>query len=60
MAPEIRESLERAAPRPQTPFYNEISLGIQQHWTPISEVGEATPARSQEFIQSVLRGEALL
>ncbi|MEO2098064.1 extracellular solute-binding protein [Brachybacterium paraconglomeratum] len=60
MAPVIRESLERAAPRPQTPFYNEISLGIQQHWTPISEVGEATPARSQEFIQSVLRGEALL
>ena len=60
MAPEIRESLERAVPRPQTPYYNEVSLGIQQHWTPIADIGEATPAESQEFIQSVLRGEALL
>lgn len=60
MAPEIRDSLEQAVPRPQTPYYNEISLGIQQHWTPIAEVGEGTPASSQEFIGAVLRGEALL
>lgn len=60
MAPDIRESLERAVPRPQTPYYNEVSLGIQEHWTPIREVDDATPAQSQEFIQDVLRGDALL
>lgn len=60
MAPDIRDSLERAVPRPQTPYYNEVSLGIQQHWTPIGEVTDATPVQSQEFIQDVLRGEALL
>ena len=60
MAPEIRDSLQRAKPRPQTPFYNEVSLGIQQHWTPIAEVDENTPAETQEFIESVLKGEALL
>ncbi len=56
----IRESLDNAAPRPQTPYYNEISSGIQQEWTPIHEVSESTPAQSQEFISSVLKGESLL
>ena len=56
----IRESLDSAAPRPQTPYYNEISSGIQQEWTPIHEVNENTPANSQEFIDSVLKGESLL
>lgn len=60
MAPEIRDSLQRAKARPRTPYYNEVSLGIQQHWTPINEVGESTPAQTQEFIQDVLRGDALL
>lgn len=60
MAPVIRDSLERAVPRPQTPYYNEVSLGIQQHWTPIADVGATTPAQTQEFIQDVLRGDALL
>src|SRR5699024_8964358 len=32
---------------------------IQEHWTPIGAVGETTPAESQEFIQDVLRGDAL-
>lgn len=56
----IRTSLDNAAPRPQTPYYNEISSGIQQGWTPIHEVNENTPATSQEFIESVLKGESLL
>ena len=56
----IRESLDDAAPRPQTPYYNEISSGIQQEWTPIHEVTDSTPANSQEFIESVLKGESLL
>ncbi|UWX96739.1 extracellular solute-binding protein [Arthrobacter zhaoxinii] len=61
MAPTIRDSLELAVPRPQTPYYNEISTGIQQTWTPPSEVNpDTTPAESQEFILEVLRGEKLL
>ena len=38
MADVIRESLELAAPRPQTPYYNEVSTGLQQTWHPPSEV----------------------
>lgn len=61
MAPTIRESLELAAPRPQTPYYNEISTGIQQTWSPPSEVEpEITPAESEDFITAVLRGDKLL
>ncbi len=61
MAPVIRDSLQNAAPRPQTPFYNEISTGIQQLWTPPSSVDpETTPEQSAEFITAVLRGERLL
>ncbi|MCC9197038.1 extracellular solute-binding protein [Arthrobacter sp. zg-Y820] len=61
MAGTIRESLELSKPRPQTPYYNEISTGIQQTWTPPSDVDpDTTPATSQEFIVDVLRGEKLL
>ncbi|TDT29911.1 sugar ABC transporter substrate-binding protein [Naumannella halotolerans] len=61
MATTIRESLDIAAPRPQTPYYNEVSTGIQQTWTPPSAVDPAsTPASSQQFITEVLRGERLL
>ncbi len=61
MAPTIRDSLELAAPRPQTPYYNEISTGIQQTWTPPDEVeADTTPAESEDFIIAVLRGEKLL
>lgn len=61
MAPTIRESLGMAAPRPQTEYYNEISSGIQQEWSPPSGVEpDVTPAESEEFILAVLRGEKLL
>ncbi|MFC5998006.1 extracellular solute-binding protein [Quadrisphaera sp. GCM10027208] len=61
MAETIRESLENAAPRPQTPYYNEISVGIQRTWQPPSSVDpQTTPERSEELITDVLRGEALL
>ncbi|GAA1772803.1 extracellular solute-binding protein [Kocuria aegyptia] len=56
----IRESLENAAPRPQTPYYNEVSTAIQQQWTPPASVTEDTPRLTAEFIESVLRGERLL
>lgn len=60
MANEIRESLELAAPRPQTPFYNEISTAIQQRWTPLDAVTEETPKSTQDFVTSVLKGDSLL
>ncbi|MHA7179182.1 extracellular solute-binding protein [Arthrobacter sp. MDB2-24] len=61
MAGTIRDSLQLAAPRPQTPFYNEVSTGIQQTWAPPAAVDpESTPGSSSDFITSVLRGEQLL
>ncbi len=60
MAPLIRESLDAAKPRPQTPYYNEVSTAIQQRWTPAEAVTENTPAETSEFIGQVLRGERLL
>ncbi|MBO0908499.1 MULTISPECIES: sugar ABC transporter substrate-binding protein [Arthrobacter] len=61
MAETIRESLELSKPRPQTPYYNEVSTGIQQTWTPPSDVDPATtPETSSEFILAVLKGEKLL
>ena len=56
----IRTSLQAAAPRPQTAYYNEVSQGIADQWQPVSSVDEQTPERSQEYIQQVLRGEKLL
>lgn len=56
----IRDSLEIAAPRPQTPYYGEVSNGIQQTWTPVNEVNKDTPATTDEFVMSVLKGESLL
>ncbi|MBC7292079.1 MAG: extracellular solute-binding protein [Actinotalea sp.] len=61
MADLIRQSLEQAAPRPQTPFYNEISAGLQETWHPVGAVApDRTPRTSGEFITAVLRGEQLL
>lgn len=57
----IRESLENAAPRPQTAYYNEISTGLQRTWHPPSAVDpETSPAAAEALITAVLRGDALL
>ena len=48
-------------PRPQTPYYNEVSTGLQETWHPPADVDpDTTPRRSTDFITAVLRGEALL
>ena len=61
MADLIRESLDIAVPRPQTSFYNEISIGLQRTWHPPSGLNpESTPKTAQEYIIAVLRGERLL
>ncbi|WP_265520860.1 sugar ABC transporter substrate-binding protein [Oerskovia flava] len=57
----IRDSLEQAAPRPQTLYYNEVSTGLQQTWHPPAQVDpDSTPETSTDFIVAVLRGERLL
>ncbi|MFB8892346.1 extracellular solute-binding protein [Microbacterium plantarum] len=61
MADTIRESLDLGVPRPQTPYYNEISIGLQRTWHPPAAVNpDTTPRTSSEFILAVLRGERLL
>ena len=61
MAPVIRESLEMAAPRPQTAYYNEVSQSLQRVYHPPSSVqpGE-TGEEAAELIRAVLRKEQLL
>lgn len=61
MADVIEQSLEQAVPRPQTPYYNEVSTGLQQTWHPPSAVNpKTTPKESTDLITAVLRGEQLL
>ena len=61
MAPVIRESLELAAPRPQTPYYNEISVGLQRSYHPPSSVDpDTTGAKATDLITAVLAKEDLL
>ncbi|MDU0346797.1 extracellular solute-binding protein [Microbacterium sp. KSW2-29] len=61
MASTIAESLQLGAPRPQTPYYNEISIGLQRTWHPPNAVSpDSTPQSSTDFILAVLRGERLL
>ena len=61
MAELLRESLDEAAPRPQSQFYSDISTGLQRSFSPPDEVGpDSTPKQAQEFILAVIRGEKLL
>lgn len=61
MADVIRESLQNAAPRPQTPFYNEVSSSLQRTWHPPGAVSpDSSPQDADELVTSVLQGEALL
>ncbi|NED95277.1 extracellular solute-binding protein [Phytoactinopolyspora alkaliphila] len=61
MADVIRDSLEAAAPRPQTPYYNEVSTGLQTTWHPPASVQpDSSPETATDLILAVLRGERLL
>jgi multiple sugar transport system substrate-binding protein len=60
-APVIRDSLELAAPRPQTPYYSEVSGGIQREYHPPTSVDpDSTPQSATELIEAVLAGDQLL
>lgn len=61
MAPVIRQSLEAAAPRPQTPYYSEVSSSIQRSYHPPSSVDPgSTGERAADLIEAVLAKEELL
>lgn len=61
MAPEIRQSLEQAAPRPQTVYYSEVSGALQRSYHPASSVTPGvTGEQAAELIRAVLAGEQLL
>jgi multiple sugar transport system substrate-binding protein len=61
MADTIRESLAAAAPRPLTPYYSEVTGGIQREYHPPSSVDpQVTPKKAAALINAVLRGDQLL
>jgi multiple sugar transport system substrate-binding protein len=61
MAEVILESLQNAKPRPQTPFYNEVSESLQRTYHPPSDVQpDSTPDEAAELIVGVLNKEVLL
>jgi multiple sugar transport system substrate-binding protein len=61
MAPVIAQSLQQAAPRPQTAYYSEVSGSLQRVYHPPTAVtpGVTGPAAA-ELIRAVLSGEELL
>ncbi len=56
----FQQSLDTAAPRTLTPYWSDISGGIQSTWHPPSGVTENTPEESAQFIEDVLQGRSLL
>ncbi len=56
----FQESLDAAAPRSVTPYWSDISGGIQSTWHPPSGVNGDTPGKSKDFIGQVLEGRSLL
>ncbi len=60
IAQTILESLGTATPRPLSPYWGDISTGLQQQFSPPSSVDQKTPAQAQTFIGNVLKGKALL
>ncbi|KAA1422725.1 extracellular solute-binding protein [Mumia zhuanghuii] len=56
-----RESIDAAAPRPLTPYWSDISTALYSSWHPPSSVDpDTTPEESQQYIEDVLQGKALL
>ena len=60
MADTIRESLQAAKPRPLSPYYSEITGGLQREYHPPAGVDESTGKQADDLISAVLRGDQLL
>jgi multiple sugar transport system substrate-binding protein len=57
----VRDSIDQAAPRPLSPFYNDVTIAVQRTWHPPSSVNPgSTPARSDKLIGQALKGKVLL
>jgi len=56
----FEQSVDAAAPRTVTPYWSDISGGIQSTWHPPADVNSQTPQESADFIHQVLTGGALL
>jgi multiple sugar transport system substrate-binding protein len=56
----FQDSLDAAAPRTVTPYWSDISGGLQSTWHAPASVTSSTPADSQQFIDDVLHGRSLL
>ncbi len=61
MAPVIRESLELAAPRPLTGYYNEVTVSLQRTFHPPASIEPGpTNETATDLITAVLAGDELL
>ena len=60
MADTIRESLQASAPRPLSPYYSEITGGLQREYHPPAGVNASTGTKADDLISAVLRGDQLL
>jgi len=56
----FRDSLNTGGPRPNSPYWSDISGAILNTWHAPSSVTQSTPASSASFITDVLHGKALL
>lgn len=56
-----RESIDTAGPRPPTPYWSSIVLGVLNQWHPADAVNpDSTPQDSASFIEQVLDGKTLV
>ena len=60
IAAQIRTSLDKAVPRPLSPYWGDVSGALQLKFSPPSAVNQQTPATAQKYILDVLKGKALL
>jgi multiple sugar transport system substrate-binding protein len=61
MATLIRDSIDTAGARPQTPYYPDVSTAITTTFSPPAAVQpDRTPARADDLIVKVLHDEALI
>jgi len=56
----FKTSLGAGGPRPNSPYWSDISSAIQSTWHPPDSVTTSTPGSSSSFIENVLQGKALL
>jgi len=61
MARTILQSLQQAAPRPQTPYYSEVSGGLQRSYHPYESIDPQRTAKdATDLITAVLQKKRLL